>query len=581
MTATWPWRVTLTPRQATRSADRTRCSKKKPSSRRCSMPNSRRRSKRKLAKRGRIATPQHKMPMPMMGGGKLPMFQEGGTVATASPVTNDWTDPYAVLDGGGGDGGWGEGIQDYINTPPPMTWRDAAGRVWVQTPNGEWQLLSEGGPALAGGGLTQFEMDLMLRRQELDERETELQNQIAENQIAADQAIAAGNRRSVEKIEAQRRYMESLQLQYAQQRDTLDRYAEQQGVALGQRAQDVTQRGQTLEGRVAQAGAFGQLAGLEQQRQQNLQALAADPRDFMQLGFAMGGGQNFLNQLLEGRGVTGQSATAAGETPLLGAGFDRLMSQIGPTPMADYAAMTAARVGAGAPVGALGPEAVLSPDQQETFRLFRQAAPDVPVDIAINIARNPAAARAYLTAFGGGGGGAGVPAGGTRPTFPATSPGGINVTPGAPTGPVLGGGTVPTTGGGITAGPPGGGPGLPTAPPGAPTAGGGTIMPPSPDYTGQPYRTTAPGFPDMSSYYQYRPDQITLAQPWRQMEQMFAGTAPASGSAQGQYGQNLLQQLFSGTYQPTRASAQAAQGAGMQGLAQRIAHYTRPRSEEH
>jgi len=51
----------------------------------------------------------------------------------------------------------------------------------------------------------------------------------------------------------------------------------------------------------------------------------------------------------------------------------------------------------GQPVGGLGPEAVLSPDQQETFRLFRAAAPDVPVDIVINIARNPAAARAYLT----------------------------------------------------------------------------------------------------------------------------------------------------------------------------------------
>src|SRR3990167_3185237 len=188
MTATWAWPATRTRQQGTRSAPRTRCSKRKPSSRRCSMPNSRRRSKRKLAKRGRIATPQHKMPgggimqgarhmpMPMMGGGKMPMFQEGGTVATASPVTNDWTDPYGVLDGGGGDGGWWEGIQDYINTPPPMTWRDAAGRIWVQTPNGEWQLLEEGGPGLAGSGLTQFEMDLMLRRQELDERETELQN---------------------------------------------------------------------------------------------------------------------------------------------------------------------------------------------------------------------------------------------------------------------------------------------------------------------------------------------------------------------------------------------------------------------
>src|SRR3989337_128743 len=153
-----------------------------------------RRRRKKAAKRGRVATPMHMMPGGgrMMAGGKhIPAFQGGGAIYDQTHPSPDY----------------------YSTTGPEIRYDSNTDTWWYSDPgSGEWQQFTPpGGGAQGGGGgpvgLTQFEQDLMARRQQLAEQELAAQTQIANLDRQAEIAIATGNRRSAEQIEAQRRYM--------------------------------------------------------------------------------------------------------------------------------------------------------------------------------------------------------------------------------------------------------------------------------------------------------------------------------------------------------------------------------------
>lgn len=291
--------------------------------------------------------------------------------------------------------------------------------------------------ATTGGGGTgtslQDTLAILTAQQDFDQLQAELDRAVDQQRADDALAIATGNRLSAEKIESQRRFMEALRLRFDQSRTTLDRAIQQQQLNQATRAQDIGQRdtdiaagldasGQRLQGQIAGAGQLGTLAGLEQSRQQNLQQLAANPRNFMQFLFASGQGQNFL-ETLSGGGTPRGFNPASGQSPLTQGDFGSLqglISQIGVTP-AFTTAFGASRnlenfqtPALPGQVGAPGPRDVLSPDQQAIFDQFRASAPDIPIDIALQVARNPAAFRQLF---------AGLPAGTLPPPPPPPPPG--------------------------------------------------------------------------------------------------------------------------------------------------------------
>jgi len=94
----------------------------------------------------------------------------------------------------------------------------------------------------------------------------------------------------------------------------------------------IQQRQQQLEASLGRAQGIAGLASsrgnIEAQRAQFLSQLAANPRDFAQLNIGLGGGQGFLGQLLNRQPVGGQSTSLIGQTPTLGADFQRLLQSI-------------------------------------------------------------------------------------------------------------------------------------------------------------------------------------------------------------------------------------------------------------
>ncbi len=317
-------------------------------------------------------------------------------------------DPNAPPSGDGNNGGSAPEVGDVrtidVEGVGTIT-QQFDGSAWITIPSSQITRPPAGGVGTTTPALTQFQEELYTRQQDLAELIAEIDARNANSDREADRAIAAGNTASAEKIEAARRYMEALQLRYTQERDVLDRYLQQYQLATSTRGQDITQRGQSIDAMVAlnselislyqaegqiadMAGAqdlardaedrlrstqqqtaaldqfsaelsasaqslqaqtmggqqLGTLAGLEQQRQQDLIGLSQDPRDFMGLMNAMGGGQNFLNQLSAGRPITGQSATT-GMAPIQQGTLDQLLSMIGPTPVFDQATAAAGALG--------------------------------------------------------------------------------------------------------------------------------------------------------------------------------------------------------------------------------------------
>ena len=465
------------------------------------MPNARRRQK-KTEKRQRIAT--------------LKDLRETVTGHVIRPGEDEWLPGVPAFHEGspaGLTGVWHElwHSQRSDDSPPRPSQPLPPGWEYIWNPvQDEWVPVDLG--TSTGGGTDPYQQSLLDRRLALDQQELELRERLQQLANDADVAIAEGNRQSAERIENQKRYIEALQLQYAQKRDTLDRQLQQYQLATSTRGQDITQRGQSIDAQIAQnqqridqyraevqaaqisgdqaaqrdaearlrsaqqqaaiLDAFsatlsgsaqqlqaqtvggqqlGALAGLEQQRQQDLIRLSQDPSDFMGLLNSLGQGRNFLQQLAAGQPVTGQSATT-GIAPLDFGTLEQLWGQIGQTPVFNQAAGAATALGgfrppaaptaqellaqgpgpiSGAPqmpgapglltgtpppVPGLGPEAVLDPAQQAMFLEFRAAAPHIPIDIALALARDPAAFRQLFAGLGG------SPPGTTPPPPPGTLP---------------------------------------------------------------------------------------------------------------------------------------------------------------
>ncbi len=396
---------------------------------------------RKLRKRGHVATPKLVIPDSVMQPGDtewmpgIPAFHTGtaamhgpsGSGAVEHGMTPDqWLrhlDSQGISDTGGGATTTTTG-----GTPRNGEFRqtDVGGGffVWEQYFDGQWFPTSQPQqlPAGVSGGGTSLSDSLTIlgQQQEFEQRQAELDRLIDENKISAQQAIARGDRISAERIQEQARFMEALQLQYAQERDNLDRQIAQQGLNQNTRQQDINQRDtdisaglqgsdQTLRGLTSSGQQFGSLAALEQDRQARLQNLAANPRDFMEMNFALGNGQSFLNELALGRSPGGQSATT-GLDPL-GASrgsLNDLIAQLNQTPAFDAAFNAAGNLGDFQPpalpgqVAGPGPGAELTPAQQQVFQQIRASAPDLPIDIALDMARRPGAFRQLFEGLGGG-----------------------------------------------------------------------------------------------------------------------------------------------------------------------------------
>lgn len=98
------------------------------------------------------------------------------------------------------------------------------------------------------------------------------------------------------------------------------------------RIAEIQRRQQQLDAALGRAQGIAGLASsrgnIEAQRSQFLSQLAANPRDFAQLNIGLGGGQSFLGNLLGNRPVGGQSTSLIGNTPTLGADFQRLLQAV-------------------------------------------------------------------------------------------------------------------------------------------------------------------------------------------------------------------------------------------------------------
>lgn len=239
------------------------------------------------------------------------------------------------------------------------------------------------------------------------------------------------------------------------------RAEQQQLMALQQYAAALASSQQQIDAQTSAASEFGDLASsfgnIELQRDLELARLAANPRDFVQLSIAQGGGTSFLDNLAAGRPIGAQGIGQIGEQGLLGAGFDQLVSSLNDRPdLAFFDRATSAierlqglggnapqaptleqllQLGAlgpvsnlpppatpvdiqnpafGAPppvglepvtpptIGAPGPFSALSPEQRVPAEQFHEAAPDVPIDIAIDVGRRPADFRQYFEGLTGG-----------------------------------------------------------------------------------------------------------------------------------------------------------------------------------
>jgi len=175
---------------------------------------------------------------------------------------------------------------------------------------------------------------LTQRAQDIDLAGLGLQGQIAQNNQMIDAFGAQSQAAEAQGNLGLATWSAQAAQQLSQQNIALDQYSAQlQGAGLGLQAQQ------------SALGGYTDLAGLERQRHSELFELQANPRDWMQLQYAQGGGENILQQILNGQMPTGQSAIQAGDTPLLGAGFEQLVGMLGQTPAFDAAMQQAGQLG--------------------------------------------------------------------------------------------------------------------------------------------------------------------------------------------------------------------------------------------
>ncbi|KKK53132.1 hypothetical protein LCGC14_3097840, partial [marine sediment metagenome] len=171
------------------------------------------------------------------------------------------------------------------------------------------------------GELQQQMLEVQARQQDVTQRGDTIDAQLTQNQQNLDNANSLRDHAiSIGNLELQTQAEERI------------RAFQQQDVTLRQHQQQIS-TAQTGIG--AQQGSADVLAGIassfgqiEQQRDQELARLAANPRDFLQLQYGLGQGESFLNQLLSGQPLGGQSTLQIGDTPTLGGGFERLVDQL-------------------------------------------------------------------------------------------------------------------------------------------------------------------------------------------------------------------------------------------------------------
>ncbi len=152
------------------------------------------------------------------------------------------------------------------------------------------------------------------------------------------QAQIAGNNQQIDMFSQQWQAANAIgDLQGQQDAELRLRAAQQQQAALQQQSLMLESQRLGVQAQTSGGNIAANLAVTEQQRLSELQQLAANPRDFAQLQFALGSGESFIQDLLNGIAPGGQSVFGIGDTPLLGSGFDQLISQLGQRPAFDEA----------------------------------------------------------------------------------------------------------------------------------------------------------------------------------------------------------------------------------------------------
>ncbi|KKN69045.1 hypothetical protein LCGC14_0445170 [marine sediment metagenome] len=228
------------------------------------------------------------------------------------------------------DMGFGTGILEVWN---PMTGRYEATSELINLPDA-----GGGGGGGAAAGPPQFrpgELELLQEQNNLERRQQDL-------------TVEQENlNRQQRELESQRQFQIARgQLQLARQTERRIGEIQRAQQALAVRAQGLEEQRFALEEeatrfglQISKAAQQGQLAtaqgNIAARRAEFLSGLLANPRDFVQSQIALGGGQSFIQSLLQGQQVGGQSTGLIGDTPTLGQGFANALAQINARPEQD------------------------------------------------------------------------------------------------------------------------------------------------------------------------------------------------------------------------------------------------------
>ncbi len=284
----------------------------------------------------------------------VPSFQGGTdegllTGPATGPVIGGGTGPInlpGMLQGATGDGGFfrevgpegptrirdmgfGTGIVEVWN---PMTGRYEPTDQLINLPDvgGAGAGAAAGPPQFRPGELEllQEQNDLERRQQDLSVQQENLNRQQRELESQRQFQIARGQLRLAQQTERRIGEIQRAQQALAVQAQGLEdrRFAlEEEATRFGMQTSLAAQQGQL-------ATAQGNIAA---RRAEFLSGLLANPRDFVQSQIALGGGNSFVQQLLGGQQIGGQSTGLIGETPTLGQGFANALAQITARPEED------------------------------------------------------------------------------------------------------------------------------------------------------------------------------------------------------------------------------------------------------
>lgn len=120
--------------------------------------------------------------------------------------------------------------------------------------------------------------------------------------------------------------------------------AQQQNARLQQFAAQLDANQQKLAAAKDETEAYTALAGMEQDWNKFLSNTLANPRDFAQYQYAVGGGRSFMDNLLAGQPFYGMTVGNINDIPTLGSNFDKLLQTLGDRPAWNAALESAGKI---------------------------------------------------------------------------------------------------------------------------------------------------------------------------------------------------------------------------------------------